>query len=288
VNVADVLDFDVEYLPELHRPLLLVGLTGWFDVAAAATDALDCVAPAGTSLTIGSIDPDPFYDFTQERPEIEIDEGDIRAVHWPANEFRVVRTGASHDLVVLSGVEPHLAYRTFAGCIVRVAEALRCGVVVTVGAIADAVPHTRAPVVVGSTSSPGLAERLGLTTPTYQGITGLIGVLHADLEQRAIPAISLRVGVPHYLAHAEHPRATAALLGHLGHVLGINVATDLSEPIERWGTLHDEAVEEDEQLAVYVRVLEAEYDRRAEAAIPSADDLGEQFERFLRERDADS
>jgi predicted ATP-grasp superfamily ATP-dependent carboligase len=286
-SVDDVLAFDAEQLPPLDRPVLLVALTGWFDVAAAATDALDHVAPRGTSLTVGAIDPDPFYDFTQERPEIEIDEGTIQVVHWPANEFRVVRAVGTHDLVVLSGVEPHLGYRTFARCITRVAEATRCDVVVTVGSVADAVPHTRTPPVVGSTADPDLARRLGLSAPTYEGVTGLIGVLHAELEQRSIPTISLRVGVPHYLAHAEHPQATAALLDHLGHVLGFRVDYDLAEPIERWGALHDEAVAEDEQLRMYVRVLEVEHDRRAEAAIPSADDLGDEFERFLRERGDD-
>jgi hypothetical protein len=34
---------------------------------------------------------------------------------------------------------------------------------------------------------------------------------------------------------------------------------------------------------MYVAMLEAEFDRRAEAAIPTADDLGAQFETFLRD-----
>jgi hypothetical protein len=48
--------------------------------------------------------------------------------------------------------------------------------------------------------------------------------------------------------------------------------------------LHDEAVAEDEQATAYVAMLEREYDQRAEAAIPSADDLGADFERFLRDQ----
>ena len=32
-----------------------------------------------------------------------------------------------------------------------------------------------------------------------------------------------------------------------------------------------------------LRLLEQDYDRRAEEAIPSADDLGAQFEQFLRD-----
>ena len=132
-----------------------------------------------------------------------------------------------------------------------------------------------------------LSSRLGLSAPTYQGITGLVGVLHAELEERGIPTISLRVGVPHYLIHTEHPRAVAALLGHLSHVLAIPIDADLDEMIERWETIHDEAVADDEQLQAYVRMLEADYDRRAEATLREADDLAARFEEFLREQGDD-
>ena len=97
-----------------------------------------------------------------------------------------------------------------------------------------------------------------------------------------IPSISLRVGIPHYLVNAEHPTAVAVLQTHIGHVVGITVATDHRDDIDRWRQLHDEVVEGDPQLGIYVRMLEQEYDRRAEEAIPSADDLGAEFERFLR------
>jgi proteasome assembly chaperone (PAC2) family protein len=292
-TVEDVLTFDVGDLGPVDHPVMLVGLTGWFDAAGAATNALAQIAPWSTAVTIGEIDPDPFYDFTQERPMVELVDGDIRQVTWPTNAFQLVRTPGGrdghdgHDLVVLSGVEPHLAWRTYAECVVHVAEQLRCAAVVTVGAIADAVPHTRLPLVVGSTASAELAGRLGLSSPTYQGITGLVGVLHAELEERGIPTISLRVGVPHYLIHTEHPRAVAALLGHLSHVLAVPIDADLDEMIERWETIHDEAVADDEQLQAYVRMLEADYDRRAEATLREADDLAARFEEFLREQGDD-
>ncbi len=286
-TVDDVLTLDVDSLGPLTSPVLLVALTGWFDVAAVATTALDHLAPDDTAVTVGEIDADPFYDFTQERPIVEITDGDIREVHWPSNAFRVARTGGPHDLVVLSGVEPHLGWLTYAGCVRRVVDRLRCEAVVTVGATADATPHTRLPMVVGSTAEPELARRLGLSAPTYQGITGLLGVLNAELERANVPIISLRVGVPHYLGHGEHPLAVSALIQHIAHVLGITLAVDLDDQIERWASLHDEAIAEDEQLRAYVRMLEAEYDRRTEASITSADDLGARFEDFLRDQHPD-
>ena len=279
------LEADGKDLNPLISPVLLVALTGWFDAAGVATTTLEHLTES--AVTIGEIDPDPFYDFTQERPSIEIEGGDVRAITWPANTFRVVRTGSSHDLVVFSGVEPHLAWPTFAACALRIVERLGCDAVVTLGATADPVPHTRMPLVVGSTASPGLARTLGLAAPTYQGITGLIGVLHAELEQVDVPTISLRVGVPHYLTHAEHPLAVNALLRHLSHVIGLPITADLHDQIARWSVLHDEAVAEDERLGAYVAMLESDYDREAEETLTAADDLATRFEEFLRDERED-
>lgn len=282
-TIDSVLTLDASGGRGLHRPVLLVALTGWFDVAGVATTALELFVPEEAAVTVGEIDPDPFYDFTQERPHVEITEGDIRQIVWPSNEFRVVRTGGAHDLVVLSGVEPHTAWSTFLGCIRRVVVELGCEAVVTLGASADTVPHSRMPVVVGSTSDPAAARRLGLAAPSYQGITGLIGVLNAELTD-VVPVISLRVGVPHYLAHAEHPLAVTALVQHLAHVLNVSISVDLNEQIARWAALHEEAVGEDDQLQLYVRMLESEYDRRTEAALSTGEDLAARFEEYLRQQ----
>jgi proteasome assembly chaperone (PAC2) family protein len=289
VNVDDVLTNATRDLQPLHSPIMVVALRGWFDVGEVATGALERLMRDKPGPVVASIDPDPFFDFTQERPDVWIDEGSTRQVRWPANEFRIARfPGRPHDLVVLAGVEPHLRYATFADSIIAVASSLRCEVVVTVGAGAEALPHTRPPRVVGSSTNDGLVGALGLSRPQYQGITGLVGVLQERLDRADIPAVSLRVGVPHYLGNAKHPKSSAALLQHLEHVLGIptNVA-QLDDEITRWGSLHDEAVAEDRQATEYVAMLEHEYDRRTEASLPSGDDLAAEFEKFLREQRAD-
>ena len=285
MSVDEVLTLDTSELAPLASPVLLVGLTGWFDVAGAATAALAHIAEHG--VTVGEIDADPFYDFTQERPTVEMVDGESRHIAWPANDFRVVRTGGAHDLVVLNGVEPHLAWPLYIDCARQVVEQLGCVAVVTLGATADALPHTRMPLVVGSTADPELARRLALSAPTYQGITGLIGVLHVAMEAAGVPTISLRVGVPHYVGHLEHPLAVAALVQHLAHVLGLSLPIDVQEAADRWAVQHDEAISDDDQLRAYVHMLEIEYDRRAEAALRRADDIAARFEDFLRDEHGD-
>lgn len=286
MNVTEILSTGFDGLAELRRPLMLISLRGWFDAAGAASDALDALVADRVAPVVASIDPDPFFDFTQERPQVEFDDDGTRRIIWPDNEFRLVRrAGEHHDVVVLSGVEPHLRLVTFAQAIITVARALQCEAVVTVGAAADATPHTRTPAVVGSSTNPQLASALGLSRPQYQGITGLVGVLQQRLDEEAIPAISLRVGVPHYLGNAKHPRSSAALLTQIGRILGTVLHTgDLHEEADRWRTLHDEAVAEDPQAVNYVAMLERQHDHQVEADLSTADDIAAQFEQFLRDQ----
>ena len=242
-------------------------------------------SPTACAPIVASIDPDPFFDFT--RSDRSSSSTRTRSPHPLARErFRFARfSGAPHDLVVLAGVEPHLRYATFADSVLEVAKLTKCEVVVTVGTVADTIPHTRPPLVVGSTTNPDLLSALGLSPPRYQGITGLVGVLQERLDRAGVPAVSLRVGVPHYLGNAQHPQSSIALLQHLHHVLGVPVHTArLATEAARRRVLHDEAVAEDEQATAYVAMLEREYDQHSEAAIPS-DDLAAEFEVLRDQRD---
>ena len=254
MTVDEVLALDVDELAPLHSPVLLIGLTGWFDVAGAATAALAELTDG--AITVGEIDADPFYDFTQERP----DRRARRRRDAPGVVAGQRLQGGAHR----RRPRPRRAQRGRAAPRLAAVHRLRpsdrrtvrCEAVVTLGATADAIPHTRMPPVVGSTADAELARRLALSAPTYQGITGLIGALHVDMERAGVPTISLRVGVPHYLTHLEHPLAVAALVQHLAHVLGLPLTVDVQQAADRWRLQHDEMVADDEQLRAYVRMLE--------------------------------
>lgn len=287
VSVDEVLRAEWDDIGTLRNPVLLVALRGLFDIGGVATSALDWMIKERDYIVVADIDPDPFFDFTQERPEVYLDEDGQRQLRWAENEFLVIRYPEGvRDIVVLNGVEPHVNWKTFTSCIVEVARRLRCSLVVSLGAAAEQVPHTRVPFVVGSTTNDDLAQRLGLTRPQYQGPTGVAGVLLEALDSANITNVSLRVGVPHYLMNAQHPKSAAALLQHLQHVLGI--PTDhqqLVDEIGRWQELHDAAVEGDPQAATYVSMLERSHDQRSESQLPSGDDLAAELEEFLRDQD---
>lgn len=290
LTVDEVLETYWDDIAPLRNPVMLVALRGLFDIGGVATSALDWMLKERDYTVVADIDPDPFFDFTQERPEVYFDEDGDRQVRWPENEFTVIRyPEGARDMVVVNGVEPHVSWGVFTQSVVEVARGLGCNLVVSLGAAAEQVPHTRVPFVVGSTTNTELAARLGLSRPQYQGPTGVAGVLLDALDQASIPSVSLRVGVPHYLMHAQHPKSAAALLQHLQHVLGIPTDhANLQNEISRWQELHDAAVEGDPQASAYVHMLERRHDQLVEQNMPSGDDLAAELEEFLRNQNDDN
>ena len=284
ISVNEVLESYWDDIAPLRNPVMLVALRGLFDIGGVATSALDWMLKERDALVIADIDPDPFFDFTQERPEQFIDEDGEKQIRWPENEFMIIRyPEGARDMIVLNGIEPHVSWNTFTQCVVSVAQGLGCNLVVSLGAAAEQVPHTRVPLVVGSTTNEDLAMRLGLSRPQYQGPTGVAGVMLDALDRAGIPSVSLRVGVPHYLMHAQHPKSAAALLQHLQHVLGIPTDhTNHVDEMSRWQELHDAAVEGDPEASAYVKMLERRHDQLIEKTLASGDDLAAELEEFLR------
>jgi proteasome assembly chaperone (PAC2) family protein len=270
----------------LDRPVLVVALSGLFDAGSAATSAVQHLGRDLPTETIAMIDPEDFYDFQQSRPIVRIGDSGIRDVVWPELHIVATRPGSGQrDLVLLAGVEPHLRWRTFAEVLLEVVQRAGVELVVTMGANPAQVPHTRPPVVFGSSTTAALVIRLGLSRPQYQGPTGVLGVVQAVLDRTGPPAIALRVGVPHYALGDSAPKATVALLRHLEHVTGVPTHhTALSNESLQWEAMVTAAVEADDDVRAYVRQLEALHDRETEQQIASGDGLADEVERFLREQ----
>jgi hypothetical protein len=271
-------------LPELRRPLLLVAFQGMFDAAEAATGALDWIRDRTESASIGMIDPELYYNFQEARPMVRLGEDGTRVIDWPTTEIWSVPTESPRDLVVMTGIEPHLRWPSFADHVLEVARRSRCEMVVTVGAFIGMVPHTRPFSVTGSAVHPELARRLSLSRPTYQGPTGVVGVINARLEESSVPVISLRVEVPHYVPGPPNPKATQALLRRLEQTTGVETGyQDLDGDVSDWVTRVDRAVAADEESRDYVSRLERQVDS-TEELLPTGDDLAAELEAFLRDQ----
>jgi proteasome assembly chaperone (PAC2) family protein len=276
--------------PELREPVLVAAFAGWNDAASAATTALEAIAVSLSADRVAEIDPEEFYDFQVARPTIRMAGGETREVDWPQNSVFVARPpNAERDLVIVSGIEPNLRWRTFASAILEAAERLDVEMVVTLGALLADVPHTRSVPITGLASDPELVERLGLSRSNYEGPTGIVGILHDACRRRELTSASLWAAVPHYVAAVPNPKAALALLRRLEGFTGIAIeASELEDAMERFETQVDRAVAANPEIEELVRRLETEYEDEPVLGqgqdVPSGDSIARDFQRFLRQR----
>ncbi len=279
-----------EHRPDgLRAPALICAFKGWNDAADAASSAISYVGTALGAERFATIDPEEFYDFQATRPRVKMVEGQTREIVWPAVELFEARVPrAPRDLILVTGSEPSFRWRTFCKIVVELAEALGTQLVVTLGALLADVPHTRPVSVTGLSSDPALVARLGLAPSSYEGPTGIVGILHAACQQAGLPSASLWAAVPHYIAATPNPKAALALVRKLEGLVGVAVdGSDLETASADYERQVNVAVQSDPDVQAFVERLEqAAGDEVDESpgTLPSGETIARDLQRFLRQR----
>jgi proteasome assembly chaperone (PAC2) family protein len=273
--------------PELRSPVLVSAFAGWNDAAGSATTALTTAAEALDAEVIAQVDPEEFFDFQANRPTIRMTEGQTREIEWPGNVLLAATPeGAERDLIFLAGTEPNLRWRTFSDGIAETAESLGVEMVVTLGALIADVAHTLPVPITGLASDEELVEQLDLSRSSYEGPTGVVGVLHDACRRRGIASASLWAAVPHYVAAVPNPKAALALLRRLEGLVGVAVeASGLEEETESYESQVSRAVAANPEIEELVQRLEEEQAERLDVDedVPSGESLARDFERYLRQ-----
>ena len=273
----------------LRAPAMVCAFQGWNDAGDAASSAVSFLASSLDARRFARIDSEEFYDFQSNRPSVQFNGENEREIVWPTVEvFEASAPRAPRDLVLVQGVEPSLRWRAFTGHIVDLAEALGVQVVVSLGALLGDVPHTRPVTMSGHASDPALMERLGMQGSTYEGPTGIVGVLHAACANAGLPSASLWAGVPHYVAAAANPKAALALVRRVEGLVGVSVdVSELESAAADYERQVGLAVQSDPDIQAFVERLEQAAESNEEVGpedVPSGDAIAREFQRFLRQR----
>jgi hypothetical protein len=269
--------------PDFDAPIVVAAFDGWVDGGRAGTLAADQLAADGKP--IASFDGDRIYDYRARRPTLDIVDGKLMDLEWPALQLISTRIG-ERDLLVLTGAEPDYLWRQLSTDVVALARELGVVTWVSLGAIPATVPHTRPVPILGTASAVGL-----LPEDVPQGPEGqlrvpsaLVSVLELAMSQAGIPALGFFAQVPHY-ASGVFPNGAVELLGRLGNFLGTDIPLgDLPKRALETRALLDAAVAAEERTRTYVERLEAMAD---EARLPAGDELIADIERFLRDGGTD-
>lgn len=270
--------------PELFEPILLVAFTGWNDAGDAASQALDIIAEHWHARPFAQVDTEQIYDYQTTRPQAVLNAEGIQSIVWPQVSFASAHVdGMSRDLVLLTGAEPNLSWPQFCTEVVSAAQELGVSQVILLGALLADAPHTRPVPVAITTTDAQVAERFGAEMSTYEGPTGIIGVLQLAFSQAGIPALSAWASLPHYVASPPNPKVTLALMRALEQLLHVELPTASLEPEAKlWQQQVDEMTRSDEDVVEYVEHLEKHSDAITET---SGETLAQEFERYLRRKD---
>ncbi len=271
--------------PELRAPIVLAAFEGWNDAAEAASGALAHLHEVWDAQPLVAIDPEEYHDFQVTRPQVTLEADGRRRVTWPATRLSWARPpGSDRDVVLVRGIEPSMRWRRYTDEVLGHLTRHRASTLITLGALLADVPHTRPIPVTTTSDDPELLERLALQKSTYEGPTGIVGVLQDVATRRGLPALSLWAAVPHYVGQPPSPKAVLALLSRVEELVQLTLPLgDLVEESQAWEHGVDELAGEDEEIAEYVRQLEEAKDT-AELPEASGEAIAREFERYLRRR----
>jgi predicted ATP-grasp superfamily ATP-dependent carboligase len=271
-------------LRDLVDPVVVVAFGGWNDAGNAATGVVDHLTEAYGAELAFALDPDDFYDYQVNRPTVTLTEDDERVLTWPTTEIRIGQLAGGRDLVLVQGLEPNLRWRQFATTLASALQSANARRVHVLGALLADTPHTRPIPVSTSTYDRELMTALGLAPSTYEGPTGIVGVLGDTLTRAGLEVLSLWAAVPHYVSHPPCPKATLALLSSLEELLDTSLDQgELPELARAWERGVDELAADDTEVAEYVSTLEEQQDA-TELPEASGDAIAAEFERYLRRR----
>lgn len=271
-------------LPD-RDPVLLAAFEGWNDAGSAVTQALEHLDEVWGADEVDELDPEEYHDFQVNRPVIGFGADGQRTITWPTTTVSVATTPTGRTVVIVHGIEPSMRWRRYCAELLDIAAGLGVRTVVSLGALLADVPHTRPIPVTASSDDPDVRQHLDLEPNTYEGPTGIVGVLQHQAQARGLRALSLWAAVPHYVAHPPSPKATLAVLQRLEQLLGETVPMgELPDDAQAWQHGVDELAGEDAEIGEYVRQLEEAKDT-ADLPEASGEAIAQEFERYLRRRD---
>lgn len=244
-------------LPNLSDPLVIAAFRGWNDGGQASTNTVKQLIRQLDAKRFAVIDPEAYFVFTEERPTVSLVEGETRRkIDWQENDFfHGTLPGTGRDVVLFLGNEPNLKWRTFCAEFSWLLRQLDARFVVTLGAYLADVLYSLPVQINGFASDLSLVDDEGITRTTYEGPTGIVGVLNSLLQEDGLDTMSLWAAVPYYIS-IPNPKAVFAILSTLRRMFSFDLdLKELEEKADNFDNEINDVVANDPNVAAYVREL---------------------------------
>ncbi|AKK11277.1 PAC2 family protein [Corynebacterium uterequi] len=279
-------------------PVMIVALQGFADAGVAVSGTSDHLKAALETHPLVSFHTDELVDFRSRRPTITINDNAIVHAEELCLDLRVARDTEGTPFLLLSGPEPDMRWNAFTAAVADLAEKYNVSATLCVYGAPMTVPHTR-PLVVSAHSSDAALTKDLYTLDSQLVLPGSASLfIEHEMTRRGLPAAGYTAHVPHYVASWPYPQAPYQLLRSLSSVTGLKFPLrSLEHDIDRANAKLDDYLQENPEVAQVVASLEQHYDEElerfredhpgevlpGESAIPSGEEIGKEFERFLAE-----
>ena len=301
-------------IPDLEKTIFVGAWLGWSDATKIATRAIREIISQASAKKFYSIEPEEFYDFSQNRPTVKNRNNGKREIKWPSNNFYYINTDKnSRDIVLFLGVEPNYKWQTYSREIFDIAKTVNTEIFVTLGALLDSVPHTRKPKISCTTTANDIynlyseeykntlkkedykknINSMLYTPPSYEGPCGLTSVLGQKFDENDIETISIWGHAPHYLQITHNPTLTFTVLKELTKFLDIELDLEqLEVESDEFRANLENALEDQKDIEIYIKKLEERFDSEEHTnwlnrTNPEPAQLVKELEDFLKkERDS--
>lgn len=261
---------------ELRDPVLVLALSGWVDAGSSGTGAAEFLASDGEELV--RFNGDALFDYRANRPTVRFRQGRIDSIEWPAITMRK-RSLADRDLLVMAGSEPDFKWKAFADAVVDLMAHFGVDLIITIGAVPAAVPHTYPPPVMMTASSEELVGGDDVALSDELDVPGAAVNIIADAAvKRGMGTLGYWAQIPHYVSE-RYQAGILALVRRVSLRLDLDLDTrELVEKSNEQSTQIDELISTRPENEAHVQKLEI---LAEEGRLTSGDDLAAEIERFL-------
>jgi proteasome assembly chaperone (PAC2) family protein len=291
-----------EGLREGEVPVLVHALQGSIDAGHAGRLVARHLTTKLSTERLLEFDVDALLDYRSRRPAMLFDAGAWQSYDDPELVVDLVRDDEGHPILLLHGLEPDLYWERFVAAVRTVIEDFGVETTIGVHGIPMGVPHTRPVTVTAHATRADLIAEHPNFFSAVQVPASASALLELRLGQEGRDAMGFAANVPHYLAQTEYPQAAAELVRQISRSTGLTLPLgDLEAEGAKIQVEIDRQVADSEEVSAVVHALEVQFDSFASAngvderasllgrseELPSADELGAQFEAFLAGQDQD-
>lgn len=249
-------------IPLLNRPFLIAGFEGWPNAAEVSSFSLQHLVEILKAKRFASIPMENFYEMSSNRPIAIIQGGRLIELQFPENNFYYGKDPSGKDLVLFSGIEPHLRWNVFADLFLNFAQKIGVDQIFTLGGTYDSIPHTYPTVVSGVFNQEDLKQAIleaGLNLTEYAGPISIHTFLLEAARKRGMKALSLWGHAPQYL-QTRNIKVACGVLKMLNRMMGTAIDFSRLENANAYFEQQvNDLVNQDPKLQEMVRRLEAVY-----------------------------